>query len=182
MKKLLLTFTLLSIGLVSSAQLITPFTARYSVTQKGGIVMIANTASGCGTGTTACGAKTCAQAHAEVPPLGTSVDNDFVNTYVDIDGDPSTFMSSSDSLSLPSCSQITFAGLYWGAGGTTTDPNGSHWSTRNTVQIKLNNGTYQTLTADASFDNTAGYKSYHNFKDITSMVSAARCSWKIYYC
>ena len=173
MKKIVLSLTLLSISLASVAQLVTPFTARYSVTQKGGIVMLANTASGCGTGTTSCGSKNCVQAHAELPPMGTSVDNDFVNTYVDIDNDATTFMSSSDSLNLPSCSNVTFAGLYWGAGGTIGDPNGAHWSTRNTLKLKLNNGSYQTLTADATFSNNTGYKSYHNFKDITSIVTAA---------
>ena len=172
MKKVTFTFALITIGLVSVAQLITPFTVRYSVSQKGGIVMLANTAAGCGSGTTACGGENCAQAHAELPPNGTAVNNDFINNYADIDNDATTFMSSSDSLNLSACSRITFAGLYWGAGGTTTDPSGTHWALRDTVKLKLNNGTYQSLTADYEYDNTVGYKSYHCFKDITSIVAA----------
>ena len=172
MKKLILSIIFLSFSLINFAQLITPFTSRYSVTQKGGIVFIGNNATGCGSGSTCTGGN-CATAHAEVPPHGVGVDNDFVESYIDIDNDASTFMSSSDSLNLPSCSKITFAGLYWGAGGSTGDPNGTHWVTRNTVKLKLNNGAYQTLTADASYDNSTGYKSYHNFKNITSIVAAA---------
>ena len=155
MKNLILSITLLSISLISSAQLITPFTTRYSTTQKGGIVMLANTATSCGTGTTCTGGN-CATAHSELPPGGVGVDNDFINTYIDIDNDATTFMSSSDSLNLPSCSQITFAGLYWGAGGGIGDPQGTHWSTRTTIKLKLNNGAYQTLTADAAYVNNVG--------------------------
>ena len=172
MKKFIFSIALLSIGLISYAQLITPFSIRYTVTQKGDIVIIGNTATNCGTGSS-CTNGNCATAHAEMPPHGLAVDNDFINTYIDIDNDASTFMSSSDSLNLPFCSQITFAGLYWGAGGTVGDPDGSHWATRNTLKLKLNNGAYQTLTADATYDNNTGYKSYHNFKNITSLVSAA---------
>ena len=137
--------------------------------------MLANTAAGCGAGTSSCGGLNCVNSHAEMPPAGTAVDNDFVQTYVDVDGDATTYMSSSDSMNLASCSNVTFAGLYWGAGGasTTGQTNGAHWTARNTVKLKVNNGTYQTLTADNSFDNTTGYLSYHNFKDITSIVAAA---------
>ncbi|WP_411029371.1 T9SS type B sorting domain-containing protein [Spongiimicrobium sp. 3-5] len=34
--------------------------------------------------------------------------------YIDIDGDPTTFSSSSASLNAPSCSRVIYAGLYWG--------------------------------------------------------------------
>ena len=175
MKKLLTTLSFMVIGLLSMAQLITPFTTRYTVTQKGGIVILANTAAGCGTGTSSCASLNCVNSHAEMPPLGTAADNDFVQNYVDIDGNASTYMSSSDSMNLASCSQITFAGLYWGAGGPSTNgqTNGTHWTNRANVKLKVNNGAYQTLTADNAFNNTTGYLSYHNFKDITSIVSAA---------
>ena len=33
--------------------------------------------------------------------------------YIDIDGDDSTFSSSSDELNLPTCSRVVYAGLYW---------------------------------------------------------------------
>src|SRR5690606_29809944 len=34
--------------------------------------------------------------------------------YIDIDGDPTTFSSSSAELNAPSCSAVVYAGLYWG--------------------------------------------------------------------
>lgn len=172
MKKLLLLFTLSLQVCLSFAQLITPFTVRYAITQKGGIVMIGNTAAGCGAGTT-CTGGTCTTAHSEIPPAGVGVDNDFIQSYVDIDGNASTFMSSSDSLNLPSCSLISFAGLYWSAGGAIGSPDGLNWATRADVKLKVNNGAYQNLSADVIQDNNIGYKSYHCFKDITSIVAAA---------
>ena len=40
--------------------------------------------------------------------------NDFNMVFVDVDNDPTTFNSSSSSLSLPAGSTVLFAGLYWG--------------------------------------------------------------------
>ena len=173
MKKLLLSILLASIGFVSFAQLITAFTPRFSATQKGGITIIGNTAAGCGAAVSSCQSHTCATAHAEIAPAGVGVDNDFIQTYIDIDADASTFMSSSDSLSLPSCSLISFAGLYWGAGGAIGEADGTRWSTRANAKIKINNGAYVNITADATFNNNTGYKSYHNFKDLTTVLQAA---------
>src|SRR5688572_20002150 len=90
-----------------SSQVITPFSIRYQVTQKGGIRYISNTSVTCSGG--GCGAG-----RTEVPPAGTSTDNGFTAAYVDVDSDGSTFSSSSDSIALPLCSEISFAGLYWG--------------------------------------------------------------------
>ena len=173
MKKVILFILLTSISIASFAQLITPFTARFAVTQKGGITIIGNTATSCGAASSSCQNHTCAQAHAEVSPGGVGVDNDFVQSYVDIDADGTTFMSSSDSLTLPSCSLISFAGLYWGAGGAVGEADGPNWPTRANAKIKVNNGAYVNITADATFDNNTGYKSYHNFKNITNIVTAA---------
>ncbi len=177
MKKLLLSIVLLSISYISLAQLITPFTIRFGVTQKGGITMIGNAAAGCGatSGNGSCLSHACTTAHAEAAPNGVGVDNDFVQNYVDIDADAATFMSSSDSLALPNCSLISFAGLYWAAGGETGAPDGSHWATRASCKLKVNNGAYTTLTATGAnqYNNNQGYKSYHNFVNITSIVQAA---------
>ncbi len=172
MKKNLLSLLLVSISCVSFAQLITPFTIRYSVTQKGGITIIGNTATSCGAAVSSCHGHNCAYAHAELPWAGVGVDNDFVQSYVNIDA-ANTFMSSSDSLALPSCSLISYAGLYWGAGGAVGEADGTNWPTRANAKIKVNNGAYVNITADATFDNNTGYKSYHNFKNITNLVTAA---------
>ncbi len=152
---------------MSSAQIVKPFSIRYQTTQKGGIVYLANVAVSCNSNPPAAGGG-CGTAANQVPPSGSGINNNFNQVYVDIDGDATTFQSSSDSLALPNCSNITWAGLYWGAmGNAATAP------TRNNVKIKVNNGAYQNISSDVSQLNTTGYNSYHNFKDITSIVQAA---------
>jgi hypothetical protein len=90
------------------AQVVRPFTTYYQTNQKGGIVYISNVSVSCGSATG------CAAAEAELPPAGTTQNNDFNQEYVDVDNDGATFMSSSDSLNLPACSNITYAGLFLG--------------------------------------------------------------------
>lgn len=160
MKKLLLFIVLFSLGILSVAQVITPFKIRKTVTQKGGIIYLSNTSSK---------ATPDNIVQNEMPPSGTGYDNNFTNTYVDIDGDASTFMSSSDQLNLPNCSEITWAGLYWGADCSVGDEN---YATRDQVKLKVNNGSYINLTADYKYDNTTGFKTYHCFKDVTSILKA----------
>ncbi len=160
MKKVLFTLGLVTILSQSFSQVITPFTVRKSITQKGGIIYLSNTSSK---------AVPDNVVQNEIPPAGTGYDNNFTNGYVDIDGDPSTFMSSSDQLNLPTCSEISWAGLYWGADCSTGDEN---FATRNQVKLKVNSGTYINLTADYLKDNTVGYRTYHCFKDITSILQA----------
>ncbi len=168
MKKILrILFIAILLFAEAKAQVVTPFNKRFQVTQKGGIVYLSNVAVSCSSNPTTSGGS-CQTAATAAPPNGTGVNNSFNQVYVDIDGDASTFQSSSDSLALPSCSQITWAGLYWGATG-----NAATAPTRNNIKIKANNGTYQNISADVSQLNTTGYTSYHNFKDITSIVTAA---------
>ncbi|MFY7884752.1 MAG: hypothetical protein ACOVOV_07915, partial [Dolichospermum sp.] len=128
---------------------------------------LANVAVGCSSNPQTSGGS-CQTAATAAPPSGSGINNNFNQVYVDVDGDASTFQSSSDSLALPNCSNITWAGLYWGAmGNAATAP------TRNNIKIKVNNGAYQNISSDVSQLNTTGYTSYHNFKNITSIVQAA---------
>lgn len=150
--------------LLHRAQVITPFSNIYQTTQKGGIVFLSNVALGCSANPpTATG--TCATGSAEMPPSGTWRDNVFVSAYVDVDNDANTFMSSSDSLNLPSCSQISKAYLFWGASGDNT-------SNRTTIKMKVNNGSYQTITASYSQTNTTGFNTYHCYADVTALLSS----------
>jgi gliding motility-associated-like protein len=164
MKKFYLAFLFLLTAFIGAAQVITPFTIRYQATQKGGIRYVSNTATTCAS------SAACTNAKAEVPPAGTSSDNGFNAAYVDIDSDGTTFQSSSDSLALPTCSEISWAGLYWGGENTT---GGTNYATRNQVKLKVNNNSYVSLTADDLQDNAVGFTTYHCFKDITSIVQAA---------
>lgn len=148
----------------SYEQVISPFTARYQAIQRGGIRYVSNTAVSCN------GAGACATSRSEAPPAGTGYNNSYVTAYVDIDSDGTTFQSSSDSLALASCSEISWAGLFWG--GEMTSASGNY-STRNQCKIKVNNGSYTSLTADALLDNFNGFDTYHCYKDVTSIVQAA---------
>ncbi|MBM3917330.1 MAG: hypothetical protein FJ349_06900, partial [Sphingomonadales bacterium] len=147
-----------------SAQLVSPFTIRHQTQQKGGIRYISNVSVTCNSSTS------CDAALAQAPPTGTGQNNSFSMSYVDIDSDPTTFMSSSDSLNLPNCSEITWAGLYWGGKITTST---SNYVNRSNIKVKVNNGSYQQLTADQTINNTTGAVSYFCFKNITSIVQAA---------
>ncbi|MEI7422898.1 MAG: tandem-95 repeat protein, partial [Prolixibacteraceae bacterium] len=162
MKKLIITISLLVICSAAFAQLITPFSIRKQVTQRGGILFLSNTSSK---------AVPDNVVQNEMPPAGTGYDNNYTNGYVDIDGDASTFMSSSDQLSIASyfstCSEVTWAGLFWGADCSSGENN---FATRNQVKLKANSGSYVDLTADYLKDNTSGFKTYHCFKDITSFI------------
>jgi CshA-type fibril repeat protein len=160
MRKIIITSALVICSLSIISQVITPFTVRKTITQKGGIVYLANTSSK---------ATPDNIVQNQIPPTGTGYDNNFTNAYVDIDSDATTWMSSSDQLNLASCSEITWAGLYWGADCSTGDEN---FATRNQVKLKVNSGAYIDLTSDYLKDNTAGYKSYHCFKDITAIMQA----------
>ncbi len=159
MKKIIFFLGVLSLGGISFSQVITPFTVRKTITQKGSILYLSNSSSK---------AVPDNVVQNEMPPSGTGYDNNFTNGYIDIDADASTFMSSSDQLNLPTCSEISWAGLYWGGACNAVNTN---YSVRSQVKLKLNSGSYQTLTADYLKDNSVGYKSYHCFKDITSYIN-----------
>ena len=148
-----------------SAQLFDPFDIRFVTSQKGGITMLSNVSVSCGS------SGGCASAVAQVPPNGNSSNENFSMSYIDIDGLSSTFMSSSDSLNLDDCSEISWAGLYWSAEINSNVPG---FNTRNTVKLAVNSGFYQSLIADEMVDAfTISHPSYHCFKDITSIVQSA---------
>ena len=158
-------FTLVSFcfcAIAIQAQVITPFSLRKQVTQRGGIRIVGNTV-------TTCSGVGCVAGQAEVAPAGTSTNNGFTAAYIDIDSDGTTFSSSSDALALSSCSEVTWAGLYWGGEINSAAAN---YATRNQVKIKTNTGSYVSLTADNIQDNAVGFDTYHCFKDVTSIIQA----------
>ncbi|HRS53355.1 MAG TPA: hypothetical protein P5250_01450, partial [Bacteroidales bacterium] len=165
-KKILLSFLVLAFStFLGFSQESKKFSIDYQTTQKGGIVLLGNSVVSCAADPTKAGG-TCQTGTSEMPPAGTYRNNSFNGVYVDIDGDPSTFMSSSDSLALPNCSEILWAGLYWGGRGQNTPG-------RTNVKIKVNNGSYQNITADTSFGSSSGVSAYHCFKNITNVVKNA---------
>ena len=163
---------LLSI-LISHSQVVSPFDIRFQANQKGGIKMISNVAVTCNSSNPNCGVF-----QNQLPPNGNhNQDGGVVMDYVDVDTDASTFMSSSDSLALPSCSEVSFAGLYWSA---RVQPNTVEYVTRNEVKIRLGNFLYQTITADETIDVLDiptnpffGMPGYYCYKNITQLVQAS---------
>ena len=148
-------------------QIVDPFSIRYQNQQKGGIRLLSNVSVSC---------TNCATTTAQMPPAGTGQNNGFNMSYVDVDGQTGTYMSSSDSLNLPNCSEVLWAGLYWGArvGGNGFAPTAVlNYSFRNQVRLRVNNGAYIPLTADEILDNTVGHQTYHCFKNITALVQAS---------
>jgi hypothetical protein len=91
----------------------------------------------------------------------------------------STFNSSSADLTLPSCSQVLFAGLYWGATQGTDGTNTGWIVNENQVDLKLpGSSAYVTLTStQTDYHNDAlvpglPHTGYRCFVDITSLVNA----------
>ncbi|WP_149273694.1 T9SS type B sorting domain-containing protein [Pareuzebyella sediminis] len=101
-------------------------------------------------------------AQANDPYNGTANNNSLWMEYIDIDGDPSTFSSSSAELNIsdPSCSQVRYAGLYWAAtypnerstnGGApfSGTPRIEDWFN---IKFRVPGGSYVDLTADTAAD------------------------------
>ncbi|MBK7666384.1 MAG: hypothetical protein IPJ32_02985 [Sphingobacteriaceae bacterium] len=167
MKKIFILLVLSFLSALCYSQVITPFAVKKQLSQKGGIVYLSNVALSCNANPPSAGG-TCQTGANEVPPAGAMQDNDYNAAYVDIDGDAATFMSSRDVLTLPSCSEISWAGLFWGASRSTTLATGF-----TSIKIKANSGSYQTVTAANSQTNTTGFNTYHCFADVTNFMKTA---------
>lgn len=158
------------------AQVVRNFTPRFTVDTKGQMVYVANNII-----TTKQRSGGSAVNYNTLPPgcpgAGQLCKNDGEhNTNIDIDGDPTTFNSSSANLSLPDCSSIAFAGLYWGAGiAANQGTNGplpmsaGGWGQ---VKFKAPNGVYQNVTAQHIDTVTNVFHGYQSFADVTSLVRA----------
>lgn len=134
-----------------SAQVVRTFTPRFSTNDNGDITLIGNTMMTCN------GGANCAAGQAGT---GNRLDDgDFTMAYVDADLDPTTFSSSSATLTLPPGATVLWAGLHWlGVSNT---------GARTTVKFAAPGGGYTTLTA-TTLDVTGN--NYHGYVDVTSTV------------
>ncbi|NBW86110.1 MAG: DUF11 domain-containing protein, partial [Planctomycetia bacterium] len=102
--------------------------------------------------------------------------NDFRMAYVDIDGDNTTFNSSSASLVLPAGADVLFAGLYWGARVNSSFPTGKLSEINNVKFRGPTDGTTYTPLAGTTIGTTtagapdSGVSTYQSFKDVTAIV------------
>lgn len=141
----------------AGAQVVRAFTPRYSSNQPGDITLIGNTIMTCSGGGN--GANSCANGRNGT---GNNVNNnDFTMVYVDVDGDATTFSSSSANLTLPAGATVLWAGLYWGGA--------SNNAARNTVRFLTPAAGYATLTATQTDVSGQAYKC---FVDVTARVQA----------
>ena len=151
-------------SITAAGQISDPFTPRFQATQNGGIRILANTTMHCG------GSTNCAEAQAALPfefPQDNNNGHDM--QYLDMDSDPSTWCSSSDSLSLGICADISFAGLYW-AGRL---GNGSPPDEDLLEQVKISaGGAYvDVFSEETQYFNASSVSNYCCFADITDWVA-----------
>jgi gliding motility-associated-like protein/uncharacterized repeat protein (TIGR01451 family) len=146
---------LLALSFQSFAQNYVPFTPRFNQDLKGDIRLIGNNILG----------------PSNAPFNDNTVYNHNVDMrYIDIDGDPSTFNSTSADLEIPNpgCYQIIHAGLYWGAVTNGNDP-------ITNVKFKGPTGGYNdvvgTIIYEANGVETGNSYPYSCYADVTSIVS-----------
>ncbi|SHI40602.1 T9SS type B sorting domain-containing protein [Flavobacterium terrae] len=157
---LLIVLMIILSSLGTYAQVAVPFTQRLaggSIRIKGDIVFVGNNITN--------RAPANSPSDANNPYNGTANNNGLNFEYIDVDGDPSTFSSSTADLNIStSCKRIVYAGLYWTAtypfersgpngDGTSSNytgsPRNNSW---NQVKFKVPGGTYVDLVADNAAD------------------------------
>ncbi|MEC3908716.1 T9SS type B sorting domain-containing protein [Tamlana sp. 2201CG12-4] len=155
-KGLVVLMLVLSIPLFS--QNLVPFAPRYDEAIKGDMLLIGNSNVGI---------------HVSDPYNGTNT-NDRLDAavHVDIDGDSTTFNSSSADLDVPSdtnCYQIVYAGLYW-----SSVVNGS--TPMSDIKFKTPGGSYIDITGTQIYfqnaSNNVNSNTYAYYHDVTSILSA----------
>ena len=147
----------LLLGCISStaqAQVARTFVPRFNVQTTGDVTLIGNTLMTCSGG-------------GQCPPArnggnGNVSNQNFTMEYVDVDGNATTFSSSSATLALPPGATVLWAGLYWG--GSTSA------AARNTAKFSTPTAGYATVTAQQL---DAVGTAYQGFVDVTSQVRAS---------
>jgi hypothetical protein len=97
---------------VSPTSIVRPFAVRYAINTNGDIAMASNTLLTCKAGDLETQSGVGCD---DVQKGGSGDDNYFNMQFADVDGDATTFDSSSANLSVPAGATVLFAGLYWGA-------------------------------------------------------------------
>lgn len=142
------------------------FESRFSASAKGDIVHTGNTLMTC-----PASASTCASAQDGTATGAASINNSYAMEYVDVDGNPATFNSSTAALTLPPGATVLFAGLYY-SGNTAA---GGEPERATTLLDTPAAGGYLTVTADQLDDFSSSDPNQHiygGFADITALVTA----------
>ncbi|MBS1861109.1 MAG: hypothetical protein JSS68_05290 [Actinobacteria bacterium] len=173
---LALTAALLAIAAVlgtagATAKVEVPFATQFANNTRGGVAVAANTLMSCPEA-----AANCLESRAGTATGAALNNNAYGMERVDVDTDPTTFDSSSATLSLPAGAAVQFAGLYYGgrtskgALGGVEAPNPA---ARGTVLMRAPGALgYSPLSATV-FDSSAITNAYVGFVDVTAQVAAA---------
>jgi large repetitive protein len=172
LKKLLLLFIFI-VNISAYSQNFVPFTTKYNNSLKGDMLLIGNNVLNRSSGSNL----------PNDPYNGTANNNDF-NTmeYIDVDGDPSTFCSSSANLTIPvatsGCYTIEYAALYWAGMYKQADINSGRVNRANFDKVKFKlpgAGAYTNITGNIIYDSfptdlSANSKGYVSVADVTTLV------------
>ncbi len=141
------------------------FSPRFDQTIKGRLVSASNVLITCEASDPLCsGAQNF---------IGSVYQNEqFEMVHIDVDGDGSTFNSSSANITFPANSTVVYAGLYWGGQFTddgepdkrTAPPNAA---AKTSVKFKVPGGNYVTVSGSAAEQNSF----YQGFADVTNLVT-----------
>ncbi len=116
---------------------------------------------------------------------GPTANDNFNMQYIDIDGDNSTFNSSSANLFVKdvNCSQIVYAGLYWGATykyNTGNDPASGRFEDWNQIKFKVPGGSYANIIAtevlyngftESSIESAVAHSPYACYANVTNLLN-----------
>jgi len=170
LKRFLLFILTLFATVSTYGQVKNDFEPRYNTSLRGDLTIVANNIVN-----RESGSKDANDPYNETGNSSTSNDS-WDMQYIDIDGDASTFSSSSATLTVPDtdCSKIRYAGLYWSA----VYANETDRSNIGDIKFKTPSGAYLDITADEVLFDGYGdsdfdyYSPYACYKDITSIVTA----------
>ena len=170
-RKIFTVFGLLFSLLMAFGQESVPFQIRYQRTLKGDMAIVANNIVNRQTGSLS----------TSIPYNGSEANDNLTMRYIDIDSDPTTFSSSSGTLTIPdlSCSRVVYAGLYWSG---TYRYNGSTASTGraddfHVIKLKTpGSASYLDITGQIIFDGFtnpafSGNSPYACYADVTSIIA-----------
>jgi uncharacterized repeat protein (TIGR01451 family) len=146
----------------AAAAPIRPFVPVFTANVNGDLLMTANALMTC--------VDSAACTTARSATSGNHSNNGHTGAFVDVDGDPATFNSSSATLTVPSGGGVLFAALVWGGRTNTTGLNADP-ALRGTVRLTAPGGGASTLTADRV--DVAPDSAYQGYVDVTDLVAQA---------
>jgi hypothetical protein len=160
-----------SIGTAGAAAAVeVPFATQFATSVRGGVATAANTLMTC-----PASAANCLESRAGTATGAALNNNAYAMERVDVDSDPTTFDSSTATLTVPAGATVQFAGLYYGArltagkGGVAA----ANAAARGSVLLKTPGAlAYSALTATVA-DSTGIANAYVGSVDVTAQVAAA---------